>query len=97
MKYIKKFNEGLRDDLKDEVSSTFKVDGILTKYENDIKMDILNHVDKMLDDEVGFLDQLSKLQKGEISQEDVDIKKLMSFGQKFNKDLMDIVRKYNKR
>jgi hypothetical protein len=90
-------NEGLRDDLKDEVSSSFKVDGHLTKYENDIKMDILNHVDKMLDDEVGFLDQLSKLQKGEISQEDVDIKKLMSFGQKFNKDLMDIVRKYNKR
>jgi hypothetical protein len=39
---------------------------------------------------------MSQLKRGEISATDVDIPKLMEIGQKLNKQMMDIVKKYNK-
>jgi len=39
---------------------------------------------------------MAQLKKGEISQEDVDVSKLMEMGQELNKELMNIVKKYNK-
>ena len=37
MKHIKKFNESKRDEVRDEISSTFKASGNLVKHEQEIK------------------------------------------------------------
>lgn len=96
MKHLKKFNEGFKDELKDEVLSTIKTDGYWKKHEEEIKQDILDYIDSLLDEEAEGIQQLVKLQKGEISQEEVDINKLMEIGNKLNQSLMSIVKKYNK-
>lgn len=92
---IKKFNEEIsRDELKDELSSSFTASGNLEKHAQEIKDELLSFVDELLDDEVELLGQLAKLQKGEISQNDVDIVKAMEIGQKLNQELMNIIKKY---
>ena len=96
MRHIKRFNESKRDEVRDEISSSFKASGNLVKHEQEIKDEILSFIDNLLDDEIDVIYQLSKLQKGEISATDVDIPKLMEIGQKLNKEMMNIVKKYNK-
>ena len=96
MKHILRFNESIRDEVRDEISSSFKASGNLIKHEQDIKNDILSFIDQLLDDEIESIHQMAQLKKGEISQEDVDVSKLMEMGQKLNKELMNIVKKYNK-
>lgn len=96
MKHIKKFNESKRDEVRDEISSSFKASGNLVKHEQEIKDEILSFIDNLLDDEIDVIHQLAKLQKGEISRNDVDIPKLMEMGQKLNQEMMNIVKKYNK-
>ena len=90
------FNEGIKDELKDEVLSTIQTEGSMKEHEEEIKQDILDYIDSLLDEEAEGIQQLVKLQKGEISQEEVDIQKLMEIGNKLNQSLMSIVRKYNK-
>jgi hypothetical protein len=97
MKYIKKFNESVRDQVKDAISSSYQASGSLVKYEQEIKNDILSYLDGLLDEEIEVIHQMAQLQKGEISQEDVDVSKLISIGQKLSKELMNIAGKYNKR
>ena len=96
MKHIKRFNESKRDEVRDEFLSSFKASGNIVKHEQEIKDEILSFIDNLLDDEIDVIYQLSKLQKGEISATDVDIPKLMEIGQKLNKEMMNIVKKYNK-
>ena len=96
MKHIKRFNESKRDEVRDEISSSFKASGNLVKHEQEIKDEILSFIDNLLDDEIDVIHQLAKLQKGEISATDVDMPKLMEMGQKLNKEMMNIVKKYNK-
>ena len=94
MKHIKKFNESIRDDVRDQISSSFTASGSLVKYEQEIKNDILSYIDGLLDEEIETIHQIAQLQKGEIQPTDVDVAQLMEMGQKLNKHLMDIVRKY---
>jgi len=94
MKHIKRFNESIRDEVRDEISSSFKATGNLAQHEQEIKNDILSYIDELLDDEVESIHQMSQLQKGEISKEDVDIQKLMGIGQKVNQALMGIMSNY---
>ena len=96
MKHIKRFNESKRDEVRDEISSSFKASGHLVKHEQEIKDDILSFIDQLLDDEIDIIHQLAQLQKGEISASDVDMPKLMEMGQKLNQQMMNIVKKYNK-
>jgi hypothetical protein len=96
MKHIKRFNESNRDDVRDEISSSFKATGDLVKHEQDIKNDILSYIDQLLDDEIDTIHQMYKLQKGEISPSDVNIPKMMEIGNKLNKELMNLARKYSK-
>lgn len=94
MKHIKKFNESIRDDVRDQISSSFTASGSLVKYEQEIKNDILSYIDGLLDEEIDTIHQIAQLQKGEIQLTDVDLPKLMEMGQNLNKHLMDILRKY---
>jgi hypothetical protein len=94
MKHLKRFNESIRDKVRDEISSSFKTTGHLIKHEQEIKADILSYIDQLLDDEVESIHQMAQLQKGEISKEDVDIQKLMGIGQKVNQALMNIMSNY---
>ena len=94
MKHIKKFNESIRDDVSDQISSSFTASGSLVKYEKEIKNDILSYIDGLLDEEIDTIHQIAQLQKGEIQLTDVDLPKLMEMGQNLNKHLMDILRKY---
>jgi hypothetical protein len=94
MKHIKRFNESIRDKVRDEISSSFKTTGTLIKHEQEIKNDILSYIDQLLDDEVECIHQMAQLQKGEISKEEVDIEKLMTIGQKVNQALMNIMSNY---
>ena len=94
MKHIRKFNESIRDDVRDQISSSFTASGSLVKYEQEIKNDILSYIDGLLDEEIETIHQIAQLQKGEIQPTDVDVAQLMEMGQKLNKHLMDIVRKY---
>ena len=96
MRHIKRFNESKRDEVRDEISSSFKASGNLVKHEQEIKDEILSFIDNLLDDEIDFIHQLAQLQKGEISATDVDMPKLMEIGQKLNQEMMNIVKKYNK-
>lgn len=96
MKHIKRFNESKRDEVRDEISSSFKASGHLVRHEQEIKDDILSFIDQLLDDEIDVIHQLAQLQKGEISATDVDMPKLMEMGQKLNQEMMNIVKKYNK-
>jgi hypothetical protein len=96
MKHIKRFNESKRDEVRDEISSSFKASGHLVRHEQEIKDDILSFIDQLLDDEIDTIHQLAQLQKGEISATDVDMPKLMEIGQKLNQEMMNIVKKYNK-
>jgi len=97
MKHIKRFNESIRDEVRDEISSSFKATGNLAQHEQEIKNDILSYIDELLDDEVESIHQMAQLQKGEISKEDVDMEKLMGIGQKVNQALMDIMSNYMKK
>ena len=98
MKHIKRFNESIRDEVRDEISSSFKATGHLAQHEQEIKNDILSYIDELLDDEIECIHQMAQLQKGEISKEEVDIEKLMTIGQKVNQALMGIMKGYmNKR
>ena len=94
MKHIKKFNETLKDDVKHEILSTFKVSGNLIEYENDIKNAIIFYIEQLLDEEIETIYKLAQLKKGEISKEDVDMSKVMEVGNKLNKELTDVVNKY---
>lgn len=94
MKHIKKFNESIRDDVRDQISSSFTASGSLVKHEQEIKNDILSYIDGLLDEEIDTIHQIAQLQKGEIQLTDVDLPKLMEMGQNLNKHLMDILRKY---
>ena len=96
LKHIKRFNESRRDDVRDEISSSFKATGHLVKHEQEIKDDIIAYVDTLLDDEVELIHQLAQLEKGEISENDVDKYKIVGIGQKLTLQLMDIIKKYNK-
>lgn len=96
MKHIKRFNESKRDEVRDEISSSFKASGHLVRHEQEIKDDILSFIDQLLDDEIDVIHQLAQLQKGEISATDVDMPRLMEMGQKLNQQMMNIVKKYNK-
>jgi len=96
MKHIKRFNESKRDEVRDEISSSFKASGHLVRHEQEIKDDILSFIDQLLDDEIDVIHQLVQLQKGEISATDVDIPRLMEMGQKLNQQVMNIVKRYNK-
>lgn len=96
MKHIKRFNESKRDEVRDEISSSFKASGHLVKHEQEIKDDILSFIDQLLDDEIELIHQMAQLKKGEISATDVDMPKLMEIGQKLNQQMMSIVKKYNK-
>lgn len=96
MKHIKRFNESKRDEVRDEISSSFKASGHLVRHEQEIKDDILFFMDQLLDDEIDVIYQLAQLQKGEISATDVDMPRLMEMGQKLNQQMMNIVKKYNK-
>lgn len=96
MKHIKRFNESKRDEVRDEISSSFKASGNLIKHEQEIKDDILSFIDQLLDDEIDLIHQMSQLKKGEISATDVDMSKIMEIGQKLNQQMMSIVKQYNK-
>ena len=96
MKHIKRFNESKRDEVRDEISSSFKASGNLVKHEQEIKDEILSFIDNLLDDEIDLIYQMAQLKKGEISATDVDMPKLMEIGQKLNQQMMSIVKKYNK-
>lgn len=96
MKHIKRFNESKRDEVRDEISSSFKASGYLVKHEQEIKDDILSFIDQLLDDEIDIIHQMAQLKKGEISATDVDMPKLMEIGQKLNQQMMSIVKQYNK-
>lgn len=96
MKHIKRFNESKRDEVRDEISSSFKASGHLVKHEQEIKDEILSYIDGLLDDEIDLIHQMAQLKKGEISATDVDIPKLMEIGQKLNQQMMSIVKQYNK-
>ena len=96
MKHIIRFNESKRDEVRDEISSSFKASGHLVRHEQEIKDDILSFIDQLLDDEIDVIHQLAQLQKGEISATDVDMPRLMEMGQKLNQQMMNIVKKYNK-
>ncbi len=96
MKHIKRFNESKRDEVRDEISSSFKASGHLVKHEQEIKDDILSFIDQLLDDEIDLIHQMAQLKKGEISATDVDMPKLMEIGQKLNQQMMSIVKQYNK-
>lgn len=50
MKHIKRFNESKRDEVRDEISSSFKASGHLVKHEQEIKDEILSYIDGLLDD-----------------------------------------------
>jgi len=97
MKYIKRFNESIRDEVRDGISSSLKTSGHLVQYEQEIKNDILSYIDELLDDEVESIHQMAQLQKGEISKEDVDMEKIMTIGKKVNQALMDIISNYMKK
>jgi hypothetical protein len=96
MKHILRFNESIRDEVRDEISSSFKASGHLVRHEQEIKNDILSYIDQLLDDEIDIIHQLVQLQKGEISASDVDIPKIMEMGQKLNQQMINIVNNYNK-
>ena len=96
MKHIKRFNESKRDEVRDEISSSFKASGHLVKHEQEIKDEILSYIDGLLDDEIDLIHQMAQLKKGEISATDVDMPKLMEIGQKLNQQMMSIVKQYNK-
>jgi hypothetical protein len=96
MKHILRFNESIRDEVRDEISSSFKVSGHLVRHEQEIKNDILSYIDQLLDDEIDIIHQLAQLQKGEISPSDVDMPKIMEMGQKLNQQMINIVKNYNK-
>ena len=55
---------------------------------------MLNLIDSLSDEEVEILDQLSKLQKGEITEDDIDVESVISFSQKFNNEMSSTLRKY---
>lgn len=94
---IKKFNEEIsRDELKDELSSSFTASGNLEEHAQKIKDELLSFVDQLLDEDVELLGQLVKLQKGEISLSDFDFSKAMEVGQKLNQELMNLAKKYQK-
>ena len=98
MKHLKRFNESIsRDDIKSEFTSNFKATGSLEQHGEAIRSEILDFIDNLSDDEVLILDQLSKLQKGEITENDIDVENIMVFSQKFNNQMMAIVKKYQKR
>jgi len=96
MKHILRFNESKRDEVRDEISSSFKASGHLVRHEQEIKNDILSYIDQLLDDEIEIIHQMAQLKKGEISASDVDMPKIMEIGQKLNQQMMNIVKKYNK-
>lgn len=96
MKHIKRFNESKRDEVRDEISSSFKASGHLVKHEQEIKNDILSYIDGLLDDEIEVIHQMAQLQKGEISAQDVDMAQIKDIGQKLNSHLMGIIKKYTK-
>jgi hypothetical protein len=92
--HIKKFNESKRDEVRDEVLSSFKTSGHLVRYEQEIKNDMISYIDQLLDDEIDIIHQLAQLQKGEISAEDVDISKVKEMSQKVAQQMMNIMKKY---
>lgn len=96
MKHLRRFNESRRDEVRDEISSSFKASGNLVKHEQEIKDEILSYIDGLLDDEIDLIHQMAQLKKGEISATDVDMPKLMEIGQKLNQQMMSIVKQYNK-
>jgi len=96
MKHIKRFNESKRDEVRDEISSSFKASGHLVRHEQEIKDDILSFIDQLLDDEIDVVHQIAQLQKGEIPATEVDMPRLMEIGQKLTQQMISIVKKYNK-
>ena len=97
VKRIVNETDSLRNIVKDSISSSMSSTGKFTKYEQDIKNDILSYLDDLLDDEIELIHQLVQLKNGEISSNDVDLVKLMGVGQKLNQKLMDIASRYNKK
>jgi len=97
VKRIVNETDSLRNIVKDRISSSMSSTGKFTKYEQDIKNDILSYLDDLLDDEIELIHQLVQLKNGEISSNDVDLVKLMGVGQKLNRKLMDIASRYNKK
>jgi hypothetical protein len=96
MKYLRGFNESRREELIDRMRSEFQVDGSIKEYEEKIKDDIASYFNTLLDDEVELIHQLAQLNKGEISEDEVDKEKILGIATKFSSQLMNIVRGYNK-
>jgi len=94
MKYLKKFNETRREELIDRMRSEFQADGTAKEYEEKIKDDIAAYFNTLLDDEVELIHQLAQLNKGEISEDEVDKKKIIGIANKFSSQLMNIVTGY---
>lgn len=94
MKYLKKFDESRREELTDRMRSEFQVDSSIKEYEEKIKDDIAAYFNTLLDDEVELIHQLAQLNKGEISEDEVDKEKILGIGIKFSSQLMNIMKGY---